>query len=104
MDSSQSKRIYKLKPSSYAIQSRCVHDSHLLRRWKLKGVKENGTTVELDNDKYYEFKLGEIKEFPLLTNEYFVSFKLTQTGENSSNCDYLMINIFDFKGKLIRIK
>ncbi|EAY21934.1 hypothetical protein TVAG_249940 [Trichomonas vaginalis G3] len=94
---------YKLKPTSYMLQSRITYDSSLLRRWKLEGIKEDGTTVVLDNDKYYEFKQKEIKEFPLQTNEYFVSFKLTQTGKNLHNGDYLMINIFDFKGELVKI-
>ena len=94
---------YKLKPISYVLQSRCINDGDLLRRWKLEGIKEDGTTVVLDNDKYYEFKQREIKEFPLHTNEYFVSFKITQTGKNSSDCDYLQISVFDFKGALTKI-
>ena len=49
------------------------------------------------------FKKKEIKEFPLETNEYFVSFKLTQTGKNSYNYDILIVQIFDFKGELIKI-
>ncbi|EAY07348.1 hypothetical protein TVAG_139780 [Trichomonas vaginalis G3] len=94
---------YKLKPTSYKLHPTVRYDTHLLRRWKLEGIKEDGTTVVLDNDKYYEFKQSEIKEFPLQTNEYFVSFKLTQTGKDSNNCDILRINIFDFKGKLTKI-
>ncbi|EAY11600.1 hypothetical protein TVAG_081720 [Trichomonas vaginalis G3] len=91
---------YKLKPTSYILQSSIKHGCNLLRRWKLEGIKEDGTIVVLDNDKYYEFKQGEIKEFPLQTNNYFVSFKITQTGKTSSNEDWLIINIFDFKGEL----
>ncbi|EAX84797.1 hypothetical protein TVAG_024020 [Trichomonas vaginalis G3] len=94
---------YKLKPTSYTLQSTIKYDISLLRRWKLEGIKEDGTTVVLDNDKYYEFKQKEIKEFPLQTNEYFVSFKITQTGTNSNNDDTLMVQIFDFKGELIKI-
>ncbi|EAX95111.1 hypothetical protein TVAG_033310 [Trichomonas vaginalis G3] len=94
---------YKLKPTSYTLQSRITHDSCLLRRWKLEGIKEDGTTVVLDNDKYYEFQQKEIKEFPLQTNEYFVSFKITQTGKNSIDRDFLQISIFDFKGELTKI-
>ncbi|EAY21893.1 hypothetical protein TVAG_249530 [Trichomonas vaginalis G3] len=94
---------YKLKPISYILQSNNQNDYNLLRRWKLEGIKEDGTTVVLDNDKYYEFKQSEIKEFPLQTKEYFVSFKLTQTGKTSSDEDFLIINIFDFKGELIKI-
>ncbi|EAY15461.1 hypothetical protein TVAG_252740 [Trichomonas vaginalis G3] len=94
---------YKLKPTNYMLQSRVTDNNYLLRRWKLEGIKEDGTTVVLDNDKYYEFKQREIKEFPLQTNEYFVSFKLTQTGKDSSNCYFLQILIFDFKGELIKI-
>ncbi|EAY03859.1 hypothetical protein TVAG_063720 [Trichomonas vaginalis G3] len=93
---------YKLKPTSYVLQSTVIGSMNLLRRWKLEGIKEDGTTVVLDNDKYYEFKQSEIKEFPLETNEYFVSLKLTQTGKTSDNYDILMINIFDFKGELIK--
>ncbi|EAX93888.1 hypothetical protein TVAG_032740 [Trichomonas vaginalis G3] len=95
---------YKLKPMFYILQSTVVeNDSHFLRRWKLEGIKEDGTTIVLNSDKYYEFNRGEIKEFPLQTNEYFVSFKLTQTGENSSNTNYLQINIFDFIGDFVKI-
>ena len=91
---------YKLKLTSYTLQSRITYDICLLRRWKLEGIKEDGTTVVLDNDKYYEFKLKEIKEFPLQTNEYFVSFKLTQIGKNAIKRDFLIVMIFDFKGVL----
>ncbi|EAY22535.1 hypothetical protein TVAG_035580 [Trichomonas vaginalis G3] len=93
---------YKLKPTSYVLQSNFKNDMNLLRKWKLEGIKEDGTTVVLDNDKYYEFKQSEIKEFPLQTKEYFVSFKLTQTGKTSSDEDWLIINIFDFKGELTK--
>ncbi|EAX94176.1 hypothetical protein TVAG_315820 [Trichomonas vaginalis G3] len=91
---------YKLKPTSYVLQSNVRWGDNLLRRWKLEGIKENGTIVILDSDKYYEFKQGEIKEFPLQTNEYFVSFKLTQIGKNASKRDFLIVMIFDFKGVL----
>ena len=47
---------YKLKLTSYTLQSRITYDICLLRRWKLEGIKEDGTTVVLDNDKYYEFQ------------------------------------------------
>ncbi|EAY07465.1 hypothetical protein TVAG_499510 [Trichomonas vaginalis G3] len=95
---------YKLRPISYILQSTRVEtDSHFLRRWKLEGIKENGTTVILDNDKYYAFNRREIKEFPLQTNDYFVSFKLTQTGKNSSDANFLQIKVFDFKGELTKM-
>ncbi|EAY07244.1 hypothetical protein TVAG_240450 [Trichomonas vaginalis G3] len=97
---------YKLKPKSYILQSRCLGSSNLLRSWKLEGIKEDGTSIELDNHSY-EFKQSEIKEFPLQTNDYFVAFKITQTGKNSSNdpdnCYFFNINVFDFNGELIKI-
>ncbi|EAY15311.1 hypothetical protein TVAG_394550 [Trichomonas vaginalis G3] len=93
---------YKLKPKSYILQSTCEGDYHLLRSWKLEGIKEDGTSIVLDNQNY-EFKQSEIKEFPLQTNDYFVAFKITQTGKNSSDQDYFRISVFDFKGKLIKI-
>ncbi|EAY10081.1 hypothetical protein TVAG_329680 [Trichomonas vaginalis G3] len=93
---------YKLKPKSYILRSSYVFSSDLLRRWKLEGTKEDGTSIVLDNQ-YYEFQQREIKEFPLQTNDYFVAFKITQTGQNSSNCDFFRITVFDFKGDLIKI-
>ncbi|EAX80069.1 hypothetical protein TVAG_386970 [Trichomonas vaginalis G3] len=92
---------YKLKPKSYILRSSYGFSSNLLRRWKLEGTKEDGTSIVLDN-KYYEFQPREIKEFPLQTNDYFVAFKITQTGKNSSDQDYFRITVFDFKGKLIK--
>ncbi|EAY01032.1 hypothetical protein TVAG_295660 [Trichomonas vaginalis G3] len=94
---------YKLCPTSYILQSTCADDPDLLRRWKLEGIKEDGTTVVLDNDKYYEFKRSEIKEFPLQTNEYFVSFKITQTGESADGDHFFNLIVFDFIGLPIKI-
>ena len=97
---------YKLKPKSYILRSTCKGDYSLLRKWKLEGIKEDGTSIVLDNQ-YYEFQLNEIKEFPLQTNDYFVAFKITQTGKNSNNdpdqCYFFNINVFDFNGELIKI-
>ncbi|EAX91397.1 Mig-related protein [Trichomonas vaginalis G3] len=93
---------YKLKPKSYILQSRCLSNSDFLRSWKLEGIKEDGTTIVLENNNY-KFTQREIKEFPLQTNDYFVAFRITQTGKNSYGNERLMINIFDFKGELIKI-
>ncbi|EAY02967.1 hypothetical protein TVAG_337670 [Trichomonas vaginalis G3] len=92
---------YQLKPNSYFIRSACC-TSNLLRNWKLEGIKEDGTSVVLENN-YYNIPLNEIMEFPLQTNYYFVAFKITQTGKNARNDDYFLINVFDFKGELIKI-
>ena len=92
---------YQLKPNSYFIRSAC-HTSSLLRNWKLEGIKKDGTTVVLEN-KSFIIPLNEIKEFPLQTNDYFVAFKITQTGKNATNGDHFLINVFDFKGELIKI-
>ncbi|EAY00403.1 Mig-related protein [Trichomonas vaginalis G3] len=92
---------YKLKPKSYILRSSYGFSCSLLRRWMLEGIKEDGTSIVLDNQ-YYEFQLNEIKEFPLQTNDYFVAFKITQTGKDSKNRDYLSITVFDFKGELIK--
>ncbi|EAY04391.1 hypothetical protein TVAG_416890 [Trichomonas vaginalis G3] len=96
---------YKLKPKSYIIRSRCDSSHNLLRSWNLEGIKEDGTCILLENQSY-EFQIREIKEFPLQTKDYFVAFKITQT-KNSVNdlddCYYFNINIFDFKGELIKI-
>ena len=95
---------YKLKPSSYILLSAFISD-YLLRYWRLEGIKENGSTVVLDN-KDYAFKNYETQEFPLQTNDYFVAFKIIQTGKNqrnNSNDNELSIQVFDFKGELIKI-
>ncbi|EAX95058.1 hypothetical protein TVAG_428610 [Trichomonas vaginalis G3] len=95
---------YKLKPSSYILLS-AFTSSYLLRFWRLEGIKENGSTVILDN-KNYSFQHNETKEFPLQTSDYFVAFKLIQTGKNQHNKDddnELSIQVFDFKGELIKI-
>ena len=90
---------YKLKPKSYILQSRCKGNFNLLRSWKLEGVKDNGTYIELDNHSY-EFRQKEIMEFPIQTNDYFIAFRITQT-KNSDNCGIFNINVFDFSGELI---
>ncbi|EAY10054.1 hypothetical protein TVAG_329410 [Trichomonas vaginalis G3] len=92
---------YKLKPKSYILRSTCLNNSSLLRKWMLEGIKEDGTSIVLDNQ-YYEFQKREIKEFPLQTNDYFVAFKITQT-KNSINSGHFNITVFDFKGELIKI-
>ncbi|EAY07478.1 hypothetical protein TVAG_499660 [Trichomonas vaginalis G3] len=92
---------HKLKPSSYILSSNCTdsYHHHLLRYWRLEGIKSDGSTVVLDN-KDYAFKNNETKEFPLQTNDYFVAFKLIQTEKNQYCID---IPVFDFKGELIKI-
>ena len=95
---------YKLKPSSYILLS-AYKDNRLLRYWRLEGIKEDGSTVLLDN-KDYAFKNMEIKEFPLQTNDYFIAFKIIQTGKNQCNgvnSHELTLQVFDFVGKLINL-
>ena len=96
---------YKLKPSSYILLSN-YKDNRLLRYWRLEGIKADGSTVVLDN-KDYAFKNNETKEFPLQTNDYFVAFKIIHTGKNqhaTNPYEYcLHVQVFDFKGELIKI-
>ncbi|EAY10984.1 hypothetical protein TVAG_446860 [Trichomonas vaginalis G3] len=92
---------YKLKPNSYILLS-TYSDSRLLRYWRLEGIKEDGSTVVLDN-KDYAFKTMETKKFPLQTNNYFVAFKIIHTGKNQTGSYEINVQVFDFKGELIKI-
>ncbi|EAY06970.1 hypothetical protein TVAG_100110 [Trichomonas vaginalis G3] len=99
------KQNYLIQPTSYIVRTSPTYTSFLsrLQSWKVEGLTINGETKvihEVSNSLLHE---GEIRKYDIISHDRFVSFKLIQTGKNSTNTDHLLIDVFDFSGKVLEI-
>ena len=87
---------------SYMIRGNKNNDSNCqIRTWKFEGQKaSNGEWIVLDSHNNDPIKKLEVKTFNVSCEEKLKSIKITQTGTNTSNDNYLVINAFDIFGIL----
>ena len=98
------KQNYLIQPTSYIV--RTSHNGNFrykLQTWRVEGLTTNGETKVIHKVFNSLLKEGEIRKYDITSNDKFVSFKLIQTGKNSDNADYLLIDVFDFSGKIFEI-
>ncbi|EAY13354.1 hypothetical protein TVAG_164640 [Trichomonas vaginalis G3] len=98
------KQNYLIQPTSYIV--RTSHNGNFrykLQTWRVEGLTTNGETKVIHEVSNSLLKKGEIRKYDITSNDKFVSFKLIQTGKNSYNNDYLLIDVFDFSGKVFEI-
>ncbi|EAY16157.1 hypothetical protein TVAG_465450 [Trichomonas vaginalis G3] len=100
------KQDYAIQPTEYNV--RTAPDYRELRgrlqTWKVEGTTINGDTKVIHEVNNSPLKQGEIRKYEIKTNDEFISFKLTQTGKNDSNGDWLLLDVFDFSGKIHSLK
>ena len=87
---------------SYMIRgNRGVDNNYQLKSWKLEGERaSDGKLILLDSHNEDPTKQLQVRTFDVSCEEQLKSVKLTQTGKNTCNCDYLIINAFDVFGFL----
>ena len=87
---------------SYMIRGNKGDDNyHQLKSWKLEGERaSDGELILLDSHNEDPTKQLEVRTFDVSCEEQLKSVKLTQTGKNTHNRDYLVINAFDVFGFL----
>ena len=87
---------------SYMIRgNHCNNNSCQLKSWKLEGERaSDGKLILLDSHNEDPTKKLEVRTFDVSCEEQLKSVKLTQTGKNTSNNYYLIINAFDIFGVL----
>ncbi|EAY12966.1 hypothetical protein TVAG_405120 [Trichomonas vaginalis G3] len=99
------KQNYLIQPTSYIVRTSPNYMSFInkLRSWKVEGLTINGETKVIHKVSNSLLNEGEIRKYDIISNDKFVSFKLIQTGKNNDNHDKLLIDVFDFSGKLFEI-
>ena len=70
-----------------------------LQSWKLEGERaSDGKLILLDSHNEDPTKTLQIRTFDISCEEQLKSVKLTQTGKDTNNRDYLFFNAFDVFG------
>ena len=87
---------------SYMIRGNYWNDNQYhLKSWKLEGERaSDGELILLDSHNEDPTKKLQVRTFDVSCEEQLKSVKLTQTGKNTNNQDYLYINAFDVFGFL----
>ena len=87
---------------SYMIRgNKCNDNTNQLKSWKLEGERaSDGELILLDSHNEDPTKQLQVRTFDVSCEEQLKSVKLTQTGKNTRNHDYLDINAFDVFGFL----
>ena len=86
--------------TKYVIRGNKYSNCHL-QSWKLEGRRiSDGNWIEIDSHQNEPFNKLVVKEFTIQSKEKFDTVRLTQTGKNTSNDDYLTINAFDIYGSI----
>ncbi|EAY17392.1 hypothetical protein TVAG_319870 [Trichomonas vaginalis G3] len=95
-----------IQPTSYIVRTAPDYGSFVsrLQSWKVEGLTINGETKVIHEVSNSLLNQGEIRKYNITSNDKFASFKLIQTGKNSSNLDNLLIDVFDFSGKVFNKK
>ncbi|EAY23737.1 hypothetical protein TVAG_120750 [Trichomonas vaginalis G3] len=98
------KQNYAIQPTEYIIRvcfksGSAVH----LQTWRVEGTTINGETKVIHEVNHSNIREGEVPKFSLNTDDKFISFKLIQTGKNDCNNDHLVLDVFDFSGKIYEI-
>jgi hypothetical protein len=76
--------------------------SHHLQHWKIEGqLASNDEWIVLDNHNNEPFDKLLVRTFDITCDKELKAVKLTQTGKNTNNFYYLMINAFDIFGTII---
>jgi hypothetical protein len=88
-------------PFAYMIRA-TNENYYYLQNWKLEGEQlVGGIWIELDSHTNDPFTKLQIRTFPIKCYEKIKSFKLTQTGTNTSNgSNYFDITAFDVFGQI----
>lgn len=93
----------KILISGYILRSRYDSDGHHPQNWTLEGLVDDNQWNLLDSKTNQTCLCGLNKEvfFSCDGKDYFSHFKFTQTGQNSSNCNYFTIAYIEFSGHIL---
>ena len=92
------KENYAIQPTEYLLGNTTIVNRP--QTWRVEGTTIDGETKIIHEINNSPIGNGEIRKYPLSTEDKFISFKIIQTGKNNYGDDFLCLNAFDFSGKI----